>query len=502
MRRAALLLGCCAGAALVHREARLPATTVSCVQSPACGAACAAPLACSEKHDCQSMIMTRTCTYRDLYFDSEGEHQVGKRKERGRWLAYAPEGGAEGGGGGERAAPLRPCLTLLRGYYHFSPEVVRALPPAAPHAQHVRQLTHVDQKFHGCFGHRFLEENFAMYWELAEAQRTWRVDARNVTLFFDGHLMHKFAGKMWQMVGKADGVPKDSFRHIFGALANASDHALHREHRRIRAHRLTHFETVVVGGSGGRSPYNAHTYLKSIPLRVRQVAASGRAPQPYDGEYALDEKAGAHSHYMSHLMRFLGFPGGRLGGEAAAPRERPLARRLVVVLNREKESNGRVIKNAPALLAALVARFGAQRVHPRVESPATLDMPAMIALLRDARILVSPHGSQNSNAGFLSPGAALLEVQAAGCQENRGYRVMSQLWGLHYAAVFTKGGEKCNFKTPISADIPGIVAVAQKLDGKITEHEQNRTAWVRQTMALPPRQAGDRWEPVTECSPR
>ena len=87
---------------------------------------------------------------------------------------------------------------------------------------------------------------------LAEAQRTWRVDARNVTLFFDGHLMHKFAGKMWQMVGKADGVPKDSFRHIFGALANASDHALHREHRRIRAHRLTHFETVVVGGSGGR----------------------------------------------------------------------------------------------------------------------------------------------------------------------------------------------------------------------------------------------------------
>ena len=109
------------------------------------------------------------------------------------------------------------------------------------------------------------------------------------------------------------------------------------------------------------------------------------------------------------------------------------------MLNREKESNGRVIKNAPALLAALVARFGAQRVHPRVESPATLDMPAMIALLRDARILVSPHGSQNSNAGFLSPGAALLEVQAAGCQENRGYRVMSQLWGLHYAAVFTKG---------------------------------------------------------------
>ena len=36
---------------------------------------------------------------------------------------------------------------------------------------------------------------------------------------------------------------------------------------------------------------------------------------------------------------------------------------------------------------------------------------------------------------------------------------------------------------------------------KITEHEQNRTAWVRQTMALPPRQAGDRWEPVTDCSP-
>ena len=126
------------------------------------------------------------------------------------------------------------------------------------------------------------------------------------------------------MVGKADGVPKDSFRHIFGALgARASDHALHREHRRIRAHRLTHFETVVVGGSGGRSPYNAHTYLKSIPLRVRQVAASGRAPQPYDDEYAHDEKAGAHSHYMSHLMRFLGAPA---AGSAARPPRRANAR--------------------------------------------------------------------------------------------------------------------------------------------------------------------------------
>ena len=498
-RRAVLWLGCCAGA-LVHREARLPATRVSCVQSAACGEDCAAPLTCSEKHDCQSMIMTRTCTYRHLYFDSEGERQVGKRKERGRWLFYAPDGSEEPVQG---AATPRPCLTLLRGYYHFSPEVVRALPPAGGGAgrdggvQHVRRLTHVDQKFHGCFGHRFLEENFAMYWALAEAQRTWRVDARNVTLFFDGHLMHKFAGKMWAMVGKADGVPKDSFRHIFAALANASDHALHREHRRVREHRLTHFETVVVGGSGGRSPYNAGTYLKSIPLHVRQLAGSGRAPQPYDAEYALDEKAGAHSHYMSHLMRFFGFRGGRLGRE-----KRPLAQRLVVVLNREKESNGRVIKNHQALLKALVAKFGAKRVHPRVESPNTLDMPAMIALLRNTRILVSPHGSQNSNAGFLPPGAALLEVQASGCQENRGYRVMSQLWGLHYVAVSTPGSKTCNFKSMISADVPGIVAAAAKLDVKITDHEQNRTAWVRETMALPPRQAGDRWEPVTECSPQ
>ena len=506
--------------------------------------------------------MTRTCTYHNLYFDSAVVRRAGPtwapRPERGRWLAFAPEG--------TDSDALRPCLTLLRGYYHFTPEVVRTLPsvgggagsdradrarrrlakhdlqrrfghqqlrpeqlrpavvratPLRPapkpattpaggvqHVQHVRHLTFIDQKFHGCFGHRFLEENFAMYWALAEAQRTWRVDARNVTLFFDGHLMHRFSKQMWASVGKLDGVPRDSFRHIFPALARGeANHSLHREHPLMRAAPLTHFETVIVGGSGGRSPYNAKTFAYSIALHKKKGEAS-RAPSareemPYDNEYAVDEKAGAHSHYMSHLMRHFGFDGGRLGGRAASPPERPLAQRVVVVLNREAESNGRVLANAPALLDALVDAFGAARVHPRVESPATLDMPRMIALLRETRILISPHGSQNSNAGFMAPGAALLEVQAIGCQENLGYRSMSELWGLHYATVLTpSANKKCGFSAAtFKADVASIVKVAARLDAKITAREQNMTDWVRKTMALPPRQAGDRWEPVTDCSP-
>ena len=37
---------------------------------------------------------------------------------------------------------------------------------AGDRVQRVKTLAHIDQKFHGCFGHRFLEENFAMYWQV------------------------------------------------------------------------------------------------------------------------------------------------------------------------------------------------------------------------------------------------------------------------------------------------------------------------------------------------
>ena len=115
--------------------------------------------------------------------------------------------------------------------------------------------------------------------------------------------------------------------------------------------RYTRFDTVIVGGSGGRTPYNVKTYLRSIPLQVKKPATSGRHAQPFDDEYSLREKAGAHSHYMETLMHYFGFHGGRFGKGA---KERPLSKRLIVILNRETESNGRVIRNTAPLLKARV----------------------------------------------------------------------------------------------------------------------------------------------------
>ena len=61
------------------------------------------------------MIMTRTCTYRNLYYDSERTSKEGK----GQWVALSSDGS------------FQPCLTLLRGYYHWSPTVVKRFPERA-----------------------------------------------------------------------------------------------------------------------------------------------------------------------------------------------------------------------------------------------------------------------------------------------------------------------------------------------------------------------------------
>ena len=117
-------------------------------------------------------------------------------------------------------------------------------------------------------------------------------------------------------------------------------------------------------------PAQVKTYLKAIALSAPGPASSGRTAQPFDAEFGLEEKAGAHCHYMDTLQRRVGF-GGRLeqlaqggkgqgaggsgGGGGQQRGSRPLKQRLIVVLNREGASNGRVMGNAKELHRALVA---------------------------------------------------------------------------------------------------------------------------------------------------
>jgi hypothetical protein len=66
----------------------LPDTTISCMESPSCGAEREAPLAYREKPACTSRIFTRTCAYVNLLLASSGDAAGG---HPGRWRAYSTD---------------------------------------------------------------------------------------------------------------------------------------------------------------------------------------------------------------------------------------------------------------------------------------------------------------------------------------------------------------------------------------------------------------------------
>ena len=156
------------------------------------------------------------------------------------------------------------------------------------------------------------------------------------------------------------------------------------------------FRRARAGGESGRTWWNGSHY-------------GGRQDTREMLEFPHEERAGALRHFYSRLAAVWGLPPeapavGRGGNAAAAP---PPARG-VLVLNRGVGENRRLgtgAGGAAALRAAIAAALPPGEYDPPVEvTPAQLAAAgprAMAETLRSTALLVSPHGAQLANMGFL-----------------------------------------------------------------------------------------------------
>ena len=146
----------------------------------------------------------------------------------------------ETSGSGKPGPTLKKHATL-----RYDIPTVSALP--AGDVGTVEAPTFVDQKYHGCFSHRFLEEYFALYWVAAERQQTWDIDARQVQVYLDGPVTKRNEAKMFKtQVNRDTGRVhvKGSPDHYFAALS-ADQRVLHADVAILQQHtgRLHHLQS-------------------------------------------------------------------------------------------------------------------------------------------------------------------------------------------------------------------------------------------------------------------
>ena len=187
--------------------------------------------------------------------------------------------------------------------------------------------------------------------------------------------------------------------------------------------RLVRFARAVVGGRGGRSPwFGPARYALERPEGVREDA------------YTDDERSSALLHFFRRLTArgswspFIDDGDDKSGSNAtgadyigsASEELPPLRERAILVLDRDQKK--RSIENVAELVSALRAAFEPLGVAVHRRTPTTIPDEhsprgftagprAMARLLaHNTSALISTHGSQLVNAGFLPPGAIVAEV--------------------------------------------------------------------------------------------
>lgn len=416
---------------------------------------------------CDTVLQARTCVYRDLYYDSASNE----------FLFYAPD------------KDVKLCAVLLRGSYLWQPKVVHELPQTRQLGE-LNRTIQVDQIHHPCFAHAFLENSFMLYWSASEYFGRWDYNPSDVTRFIDGHLhrQHKRAENRFRRTFDQSGKATDFYGRVHNLLAQPE--TLFAGHRDLKSYSLSRFHTVLVGGSGGRTIWNHRTYSTARPaLKV-------------DAEFSNDEKSTAFLNFFDHLARTAGYP----SRSVRAPDEMQ-AKGLVLVFNREGKS--RSLTNANAVLTALKGEFGS-RVHPNIVTPQDLKLPDIIGFMRKVSILITPHGAQIGNAGFMLPGSGLIEVQAHGCFQlardpNTGngncYMHFARFAGLNYVNIEGQGGLSCSAQKSYSVNPRVVVETVRKMIGspvRVDISSQLRKETLRQLLGgnvpAPP------WSQKASCS--
>lgn len=280
---------------------------------------------------------------------------------------------------------------------------------------------------------------------------------------------------------REDGLVGDFFQLVQPLISARKSY--HAGHAALAGARYTQFRGVLAGGWAGRSIWDSRTYWLN--------SASFRPPMAYDDAFSWEEKRSALLQYYDAICRNAGFPPRSLGPQS--PDEVAQAGR-VLVLNRE--GRHRAIENDKDLVKALQARLGDPRVEPRVLYADRARLPHIIGQLRTAAVVITTHGAQMANLGFLLPGRGVVEVMNRRCfaqhvdpatVAGKMYMHFANFTGLHYRAATEIGRvpnnvRSCNSRHPMVVDVEALAAQVEELLAAIQADEAAGTT-LRATQA-------------------
>ena len=434
-------------------------TTASCYESRG-NSASSSSRDCALCPRCSTLDSVRTCVYENIYFDGATS----------QFLFFSSK---------KKSCPG----AVLPGLSQWPLERVASLPTRKKNI-FFKDPVLVSPQLHGAFAHGILESLFAAYWLMAEMEGQWLL-RENWTLFYDGFQAHLHFSNFQRNYDRCSGKAKSGWlktwphhivddRRLFRGIPRLSDS-------------LTRFRKVVVSGQGGRSPWNGATFNDK------------RSFLKADLEFSRAEKTNAFLRYLDALEGTI-LPRRHFGptkldrlllaGNATTIEEESLM--TIVILNREAKY-ARSLSEARSIAQALRKAFPGSRVVLTTPSSLSGDYPShLLQLMRNASLVVSPHGAQLAHAAFASPGAAILEVQPSHCHfsennnkktkqgggENPMYRYISRFAGLRHATLRAKNGGVCSCKLrcpTLHVDRDHLVDVASSLlkDQRQQRHHLN-----------------------------
>jgi len=175
----------------------------------------------------------------------------------------------------------------------------------------------------------------------------------------------------------------------------------------------------------------------------------------------------------------------------------------VVILNREPRY-ARAIGAVAAVARALRLALPSDTTVV-VTTPSKLpgDAPRnLIRLLRNASLIISPHGAQLAHVLFAPPGAAVLEIQPRRCrfdlandnpnnnEPNPMYAYISRYAGLHYGILRARNGGVCQCKKEcpsLDVDVRHLVHAATALRDLAIQRRSAHLARLRTLLTPNPR---------------
>ena len=413
---------------------------------------------------CSTKLTVRTCHFTNLYYDGETS----------KFLFYG-------------SALPRECQAVLPGMSKWPVETVDSLP------ERERQVFQDDvlvcPQLHGAFAHGFLELLFTAYWIMAEIQSSW--DPKPWTLFYDGYLGQLHSAAFQQKYDRCKGTAKAGWLRVW-ATRIVHPRRLYRGLPAL-SQGLTRFPSLVVSGQGGRSPWHGASYSTMRSFLVSDL------------EFSRAEKTAAFLRYFDKVEASV-MPRQRYGPTKLDRLNQTTIARFfnVIILNREAKY-ARALEKVSAIAGAIERVIPSARVTATTPSKLKGEYPVnIIRLLRNASLIVSPHGAQLAHVAFAPAGAAVLEIQPSKCSfdlknaknavvnddGNPMYSYISRHAGLHHKIVRARNGGVCSCKREcptLKVNVDAVAAAAKALKDLMTTSRTTHLARLQELLTDEPR---------------